>query len=855
MKHTKIIASLMIVALAMSQPAFAAETKQAPAKQTTGKQEPAKATQKEQSKKPAQPVVHTLEELKPIKILNKSNVKLNEANILTQDQGNILTYTVTFQNNDAKTINLADYWTKVKSKSGDVFSVKIISNDKDKKQVPPQSSQTLTFYAEIGNHSKTNDLIFEVVKWDFSKPDYENIIGKFTIPANYTTSTPVKKTKILQMNDIKLNTKIEQMVVFPTDEYNYINVGLGLENIGSKVLDDPKFKFVIKTASGANFPLVPDASSVDYKIQPKDKKTLNLMTMIPIKEKIDKLEMQILQDDEAAKISLPRTTFEMPKPSSKEYIIAEDQRKIIPVNNTNISTRIVSSWYTESFNNKDIAITFEFENVGKQSVVLPKYDFVLQGSNGFTFPISTKALENVTVKPQAKHTVKLNVTLPEDTSTEHLELHMNYPQAQDTKESSPKDIKFSYPAGIYGISKLMSVDNGLGVEYQVNNNKGSFGVKLSSIQRLPWSDGDLISARMTIKNRENKSIELPKLEGVFKIDSAQNSGETKLVQGRNSLILGPNDSVDVYVVAKVPSFIDYNQVQIALMEKIGEDSTELIKFTNNGGIVGLNTVKFGSTYNLETQGRRAEVSARKTLSYPSASVNLISTDLIMKNLETRQADLSQIVGYYKSKDGQFFKASIVQVDRPTAPDGKNIITAWAKIPKNIDTSEMQLIVGEGIADNKMTPPKGESTGYINAVAMELDMRSLEAKSSLKEVEMFPYSLAISNFNAYLTGGSSLRVEFNYDLKRDLSYEMGQYDHKLIMEIADASGRKFDRELTLETDLKLGLYQSHSLSFDNSFFEDIRDGYIQVSLYDQFQGQRLKLANLSTIYNIRKLNRD
>ncbi|MNW64842.1 hypothetical protein D3C74_431620 [compost metagenome] len=76
------------------------------------------STTNKASSKQTKAVVHTLANLSPIKIGNKSTVRLTDVNILTQDEENILTYTLTVANGEGKALDLLDYWSKVKTASG-----------------------------------------------------------------------------------------------------------------------------------------------------------------------------------------------------------------------------------------------------------------------------------------------------------------------------------------------------------------------------------------------------------------------------------------------------------------------------------------------------------------------------------------------------------------------------------------------------------------------------------------------------------------------------------------------------------------------------------------------------------------
>ncbi|MGG3838449.1 hypothetical protein ABEV00_15700 [Paenibacillus thiaminolyticus] len=842
MNKNRTIAALLSLSLALGTfSVIAPDTHAAAAKTATNKSQQSKATA---NKKTA--AVYTLDKLSPVKVTAKSSVKLTDVNLYKQEDANILTYTITYTNNEARSIPLIDYWTKVRTKSNTVYPTNLTTKDQGKKTIPAQSSLTLTYYAKVAKHLTANDLIFDVIKWDFSQTNFEKKLGSFQIPANYVTATQTGKYKSIRMNDIPIKTSVSRVNIFPSDDYHYVNVAVNVENAGFKMLENPAYKYVVKTANGNSYPLVPDNSSKEYKLQPGEKKTLNFMTMIPNKVKVDKLEMQVLEEDETAKITLPVGTFVLPKSTTNSSNVKAYGEKVITIGESKVSTKIASAWTNQSHDKNDVSVTFMFENLSNREVTVPKYEFEMRGPKGFSVPIVTKAMENMVLKPMEKRPITLTAVVSTEVGTDDLKLHMNRPS-----DPEQKNVEFKYPEGIYALPELQTMQNKIGTEYNVQHSKGALGVSIDSLQRLPWTDGDIVSAKMKIRNKEFKTIQLPALEGVFKLDSADISGKTQVVSSNGTLIIGPKEEVDVYVVTKIPSYLDFTQIQIALLEKIGEtDAAQLIQFTNIGRLAEIPVVEYGSYHNLMTQGRKADIMARNSKVYKGNVEQVVYTDLVMKSLEERQTTLSQLVGYYRTKDGRYYKANIAQVEGPTSPQGYNIVTVWSKIPNSIDAKEMQLVIGEGITENKLTPPKGESDGYVNAVAMNLDMQQPSFKKDFNKLDFFPYTLTIENFYATASKSPSLSIEFTYDLTHEAQYNMGEYGHKLILEITDTSGRKFEAPPIEFKDLSEGKNKSFSTSISHAFFEQVENGAFQVSLYDSFQDERIKLASYSSRYNLK-----
>ena len=73
------------------------------------------------------------------------------------------------------------------------------------------------------------------------------------------------------------------------------------------------------------------------------------------------------------------------------------------------------------------------------------------------------------------------------------------------------------------------------------------------MQRLPWLDSDIIAAKVTIRNASTKTVQLPELEAMFTIDSAQIDGDKKLIYTQSGKLLGAGMTTEAYLLTKIPS--------------------------------------------------------------------------------------------------------------------------------------------------------------------------------------------------------------------------------------------------------------------------------------------------------------
>lgn len=804
--------------------------------------------------------VHTLSNLSPVKVTSRSTVKLTDVNILSQDDGNVVTYTLTYKNNDNSPLMMIDYWSKVKTKGGTLFSPKLIAKDQEKKTVAPGSTVDLTYVMKVGREVKLSDLNFLIVKWDFSQANYERTLGKFNVPASYSITTPVGKTKTVRLSDSAVKVKVAGIKVFPGEDKNqYVKIGVNVNNISYKLLENPNIKWILRTPSGTNYPLTPDKDSTNVSIQAQANKALNLMASLPTSVKLQKSELLLVEEQGEEKTVLPVAALQLPEASKTNVKVAANQPNIISVEGQRLSTLLESAKVRVDDGEFDLNMQLVLKNEGKKAIKVPTYTFEIRTADGTVYPIETKALDALKLNPGDIKTIKLNTNLQGDGDTNKIKLYAMSPidKSESTESATPSNsFEFSYPVGVYAIPQAVSSGDGLTTESVIKNNKGTFGVSLGSLQRLPWLDSDIVAAKVTIRNAGTKTVQLPELEAMFTIDSAQVDGDKKLIYTQSGKLLGAGMTTEAYLLTKIPSELRMSRLEVSLIEKVSEEETnEWITLNTSGLIQPISYVGTGKTYTSGIADKETEMGVRRTIRYPGTSSDIVYTEFEMTNKSLRQSGLGKLVGYFKTSDGQYYRATAKQSERLPGPGQKSIVTFWAKVPKSGTFSDMRLIVGEGIADSKFVTGEGEATAYVNALAFEVPPTSINVLGTLTNIDLYPYTFTANSVRAYLAGSSSVQVEMNYSLSRNEEIEMGENEHKLILTLTDQAGKTFEKELAIGTDLKTGTNQTISWSIEDSFFEKMRGGSYRLTVYDQFQGQRIRLAEQGYGYDMSKLPKE
>ncbi|MBW4085233.1 hypothetical protein [Paenibacillus sp. S150] len=781
--------------------------------------------------------ISTLAKLSSIKLGTTLSVKLSDVGIFSQNGGNILTYTLTYTNTAGSSVNLVNYFSKVVTPGGSIIKGTAVSADASKKKIASKETASVTYYANIGTASSVKGLKISMYGWNFSAANYEQRIGTFTVPANYSLSALQGENKKIELNSIPVTSRASLLQIYKYNGKVYAKVGVTLTNLGTKVLTDPGYSLYLKSSGGSIFTLALDQGSSEYKLQPQEKKTLYYMTEIPAYMNLTKMTLQIAKLDETLKLYLPVASYNLPAASTADFTIAAGATKKMSISSNIVDMQLQKATVYSENGNGIWTYQLRVKNTGSQSVTLPSYVLSVKSAEGYNFPITTTAFSSLTLKPLEEKIITLGASIPLELAQDKLQLQVIPPASEDTDRIILPVAYFTIPYNLESDTHVLS-------ESGVTNNYGTFGVTLQSLQRLPWGNEDLVQAKLSIRNSTSKTVTLPKLSGILKVDQNDLTSSSQLVIDNDTTTLAPGASLQVAVLARVPYTLDYRQTKIILQETSGEDVTQFLSLsTTDGAVTSIAPLAAGEAFKITTTGKKASVKERLTTVYKSSSAKLVYSEVEMNSEETRQADLSRLYAQFKTADGQYFEATANQSELSTSPEGKTLVTFWAKVPTAVDTSSLQLYVGQGVAEGKLTAAGTAATGYVNTAAIPLTATEVTAQTSLTNITMFPYTLAISNSTGSITEGSSnFTLAVNYILSQDTSYQMGEYGHKLILHFSDPFGQYFEKSLTLGTDLTTGTYTTYTTTFSSNLYQTLGGGNYTLTLYDEFEGQRIALGS-------------
>ncbi|WP_054939648.1 hypothetical protein [Paenibacillus ihuae] len=784
--------------------------------------------------------ISTLDKLGSMNLGASLSVKLSDLGVFAQDSGNILTYTLTYTNTSSTSANLVDYFSKVVTSGGSIIKGTPVSADSAVKKIAGKETKSITYYVNIGKAATVKGLKISMYGWNFSSANYEQRIGTFTVPANYSLSALQGESKKIELNSVPVTSQANSLQIYKYNGKVYAKVGLSLTNLGTKVLTDPGYSMYLKSSGGSVFTLLLDESSSEYKIQPQEKKTLYFMTEIPAYMNVTKMTLQIAKTDEGLKLNLPVVSYALTAAVTADFTVAAGAIKKVSIDSNVVDMQLKSSAVYAENENGIWTYQFRVKNTGSKAVTLPVYELSVKSAEGYSFPITTTAFNGLTLKPLEEKLIELSTSIPLELAQDNLQLQVIPPAGSE--DSS----KIVLPVAYFKIPYKLEGNTHVASESSVTNNYGTFAVSLQSLQRLPWGDEDLVQAKLSIRNSTSKTITLPKLTGILKADLNDLTSSSQAVVDNDVSILAPGESAQVTVLAHVPYTLDYSQTKILLQEPSGQF---LSLSTTDGAVTSLLPLAAGSAINITTTGKKASIQERQTTVYTGSSSKTVYSEVEMNSTETRQTNLTRLYAIFRTADGQSFEATVNQSELPTGASGKTLVTFWANIPSTVDTSALQLYIGQGVAGGKLTTAGTAATGYVNTNALSLNVKTVTAQTNLASgVSMFPYFLAVnSSAGSMVAGSSNLTLSFNYSLTQDSTYQTGTYGHKLVLRFVDPFGQFYEKTLTLGSDLVVGSNGQYSTTIASSLFQTLGGGSYSLMLYDEFQGQRMELG--SQIYYI------
>lgn len=800
--------------------------------------------------------------INPIQIGPGITATVEDVNIWPQAGGNILSYTLVYSNGSSKSANLLHYFSRVVTPGGSMLAGNPVTADALKKKVGAKETLRVTYYVNVGQAVSLKGMKISMYVWDAKTKGYLKQVGSAAIPANYSVAAALGKTLNTTIKDIPVTASSESLQIYKYNGKVYAKVGISLTNRGNKVLVDPGYTAYLVSASGTSFELALNSSQTSYKIQPQEKKSIYYLTEIPAYLKTDNMQLRFTQKDETLKLELPKTSYKLPAATTPNLVVGNGAVKKIMVNSNTIEMQLSNASVYSDKAAAAWSFQLRLKNTGNKAVTLPAYELGVKAAKGTTFPVNAKALSGLTLKPLEVKIIPLTAQVPLEIEQNTLQLQMieavsqiQAPPVESGSAGGPgtagaeapsADSRLTFPIAYFTIPYTLRSEVQKGQEYRVTNSFGSFSYNMQSVQRYPWKDDDIVVVKVNLTNTGSVTQSLPELKGALKMDNLDLTATTELLMDKDDSELAPGKTAEIVLLAKIPYAKQFDKLNINMYTTANEESHSFLSLITNSAINDISTIERGGSYTVTGKGKNAKVQENRTTIYAGAgNSKIVYTELLMSNEENRQSQLARLQAYFRTTDGQFYMATPAQSTGLAAPGGKQLITFWAKLPKSVATSDISMYLGPGVTGNKLTAEGQEATGYINVAALNLTPQDIKPAADLSRISLYPYILTVVSSDGRIKeGDDTINIVMNYNLMQDRTYDTEALNHKLIIKITDPFGQSQEKSLALGTDLTEGDNNTYSIAISRSLYKQLGGGSYKVTLYDEFQGERIELGHQS-----------
>ena len=784
--------------------------------------------------------------VEPISVLTppgSAAFELLDLNIMPSGSSRVVSFTISVENKGSAPLSLIEYWVRVRSKSGSTYNVYLHDRSKNVSQVPPHSKRNVTYFSIVDQNTELDDLDIVVLRWNFNVDGYEEHLGRFTIPAGYSSAAATQGVKRFHIGDILVQASVTGASLGRSESSHSVSVQLELTNAGSTSVPLPNYQFFILTGSGILYPLETSDQVGSVELFPYVTKSIRLRGTIPLAIDTTGWQIVLAEKDNPRGVYVPDAAFRMPAFTTETETVAPGESKNLDIQNSTVTTRVEHFSRSRNDANYVSSITFSFENIGQNPVTIPRYEFGIRTGDGLTYPVSApSSLGSLVVNPKVKEEIRLNVTIPAAADAANWSLVLYAPSEGAGVPLSGAIL------GMYRLPDQPAAQATVGTPYIYTNGQGRYVLSLSSVQRYPWEDQDILVAQLKVSNPSASSKPLLPLQGKFVLDNIVEV-PFQVIQRDNVIAIGGYKDAVYNLYAKIPYTYEYTNLSIELQEKTAEGvSTDIIAFSADSRVQDIPEIAVGKTHSITGVGRQSEVSVRLPRTYTGPNGDIYTVLIDVRNLEKRFANIASLVGHFRTKDGAMYPANITPVANKVSPSGFATLYAWTQLPKDFDKDGMTLILGEGVSNNQLIPSGGQPDAYINAVSFALPAEDRTVKSEFANLVVFPYTLSLSNFSTSLVSTQAYSFSFQYSLSKNTFVETGAHEHQIKLKFKDQrSDLVFSKTFGLEQGGADGVLQvgEDRISFlidDPAILIKLQhlDRYT-VEVYDVFMGEEYLLA--------------
>jgi len=648
------------------------------------------------------------------------------------------------------------------------------------------------------------------------------------------------------------SVKLTNAVLFPANNHQILYFELQYSNQGSRPIELIDYWAKVLSDDGATFSvqLWPEDKNIAT-VPAKSTQTVRYFAKVRDGLTMDRLKLQIVLFD------LYTENFERPLGTIPLGTVASVTKagtsRLNEIAGLPVYSK-VKDYQVYTGAESTVQIHFVQFNNGRRSLTVPAYKFYVLTANGLAYPLETTGSDpSAVILPKTYRDYYLSGNVAEGVSLDGALLML----VQEIETSTGK-IEVAIAAYELAATAPDEGETSGSNVVRYKNKNGQYEISWDRVSRSPWDIQDSIAFTWKIANLGETYIPLPTLTGEVNFDGGPSVPLT-FVQNEYETILAPGSVSTVTLYAKVPYQARYNTARVQLREKVSENLTSSIGQFNiplrGAGLPAAQPVD--EPYVTETDGKRTTYEVMRYGVYEGTFGNLLMAQVAVRNDELRTRELTRLAGFFRTKEGQYLAAEVSNMSGPQSAQTKRIVNLWTEIPKTMDVSGMQLVIGEAVANGKFAKGGDVPETMVNSAVFDLPDRH-PVKNTASGVEVLPFSLTITGFSAVYDqadlSSNFLTVDIKYRLEKDFHYTNATEDRKINISLEYKRGTKFEYTFSQTLEIAAGTEPGptsfalgeHELKltkvYPKNFDFHLMDQYY-LNIYEEFKGYKLLIASV------------
>lgn len=651
----------------------------------------------------------------------------------------------------------------------------------------------------------------------------------------------------------KASFGLKHIQLLPEQGSNMITFALSIKNETNEDLLLIDYIPRLKDKSGRSYSARPlPHDRMTSKIQAHTSNVITYYAEVDETNKLSDLALELYEWDFSAPPKYERKLGDIVVPESYSGASPAGEEMQVSVDGIPMSIKVThfQTIQNEKYYNPNIFL--ELNNVGKKKLKTPEYQFAIHTPDDTVFPLELKA-EPSDLSPLDTLEWRLTGSIPVAAGDKGWKLIV-IGKLNDTKV---------LPAAVFelpGSPDKPGDDTGTGNsdrKYMFSTNSGIYTAKLGAMYRAPWEDQDVISSEVLILNEGEDSISVPDLAAYYLLDNKVKVA-ANVVQTTATVGIAPSSSAKMYISGKIPFDQKFSSIKLVLQEKEAENKlSDVLTFASVNKLDAIRNYRASDSYRISEPGRNLTYRMIGNTRYEGTVNDIAVIQLEVENSNSRPASINSLVASVNIGYGNTYPAKVSSIKNKISPQGKALIEIWSVLPKNYQSSNLSVLIGDAISEGKLVEGEAKPDGMINPVSFWAPDEKTELNNALNKLEIYPYTMAITNLDTY-SEDTNFSLKFDYSITKESQVEANLEDHKLVIMVDDTKGYKWFEASYKVSELEQGASSGSGQSGDNVLKLGKHKFKVQIPnpdplpnessyragnlyIYDEFQGHRRLLA--------------